>query len=91
MAVYYDYLIEFTIKYTANTASGELLLSHFDQIPATLTETFRHVAACNTDISSGGLHGAARSLLRTVWCKIAALSTLGRTPDVYVIGLSRRT
>ena len=58
---------------------------------ATLTETFRHVAACNTDISSGGLHGAARSLLRTVWCKIAALSTLGRTPDVYVIGLSRRT
>jgi len=37
--------------------------SHFDQIPATLTGITHDVPACNTDISSGGLHGAARSLL----------------------------
>ena len=29
--------------------SRELLPSHFDQIAATLTETFRHEAAWNTD------------------------------------------
>ena len=40
------------------------------------------------------LHGAARSFAqprrRTVWRKAAAVSTLGRTPDVYVVGLNKR-
>jgi hypothetical protein len=31
---------------------GELLHSHFDQIPATLTKTFRHVSACKTSLAA---------------------------------------
>ncbi len=39
---------------------GELLHSHFDQIPATLTGITHDVTASNTALRSGGVHGVRR-------------------------------